>query len=78
MSRAIASKSALCVRYDALAEEESNELGLKSLNYLEKRMTYLEKEESKASGNKRNFGKQFGNQKSGFKYNNKADVNLSE
>jgi nucleolar protein 58 len=59
MSRALASKSALCVRYDALAEEENNELGLKSLEYLEKRMAYLEKEQSKSEGGrvKRQFGK---------------------
>jgi len=28
LSRALASKSALCVRFDALAEEEDNKLGI--------------------------------------------------
>ncbi len=66
ISRALAAKSALCVRYDALAEEESNELGLKAVEYLEKRVAYLEKEESKGgSSHKRNFPKQFGNKRVG-------------
>lgn len=46
ISRALAAKSALCVRFDALNEEESNDLGLSSKDYLEKRLVYLEKEEN--------------------------------
>lgn len=46
ISRALAAKSALCVRFDALAEEEDNSLGLQSKEYLEKRLAYLEKEEN--------------------------------
>lgn len=46
MSRALAAKSALCVRLDALAEEEDNTLGLQSKEYLEKRMAFLDKQEN--------------------------------
>lgn len=45
ISRALAAKSALCIRYDALTEQESNDLGMQSKEYLEKRLVYLEKEE---------------------------------
>lgn len=46
ISRALAAKSALCVRFDALNEQENNDLGTSSKEYLEKRLVYLEKEES--------------------------------
>lgn len=42
IARALAAKSALCVRFDALNEEESAGLGAESLAYLEKRLHYLE------------------------------------
>lgn len=42
IARALAAKAALCVRFDALAEEESTVIGEESSEYLEKRLRYLE------------------------------------
>lgn len=53
IARALAAKSALCVRVDALAEEESTQIGVENLDYLEKRLKYLEvaeKQEGNAYG----------------------------
>ncbi len=43
ISRALAAKSALCVRYDALTDGEVTNIGHESREYLEKRILYLEK-----------------------------------
>lgn len=43
MSRALAAKSALCIRYDALTEGEVCNIGPESRGYLEKRAVYLDK-----------------------------------
>ena len=45
MSRALAAKSALCVRYDALTDGEISNIGQEAKEYLEKRVLYLEKQE---------------------------------
>ena len=46
IARALAAKAALCVRFDALAEEEATALGQESSDYLEKRLRYLETTEA--------------------------------
>lgn len=63
ISRALAAKSALCVRFDALNEDESNDIGLKSKEYLEKRLEVLEKQEAEG-GQKR--GNKFSTGASGY------------
>jgi nucleolar protein 58 len=57
MARALASKSALCVRYDALAEDENNEISIEAREYLEKRMKYLEDVERNAGNKDQSKGK---------------------
>lgn len=47
MARAMASKAALCVWYDALTEEENTEISTGAREYLEKRLKYLEDSERK-------------------------------
>lgn len=42
ISRTLAAKSALCIRCDALGEDEEAELGIESKTYLEKRLRFLE------------------------------------
>lgn len=56
ISRALAAKSALCVRFDALAEDEDNAIGVSSREYLDKRLQTLEKQE--AQGDQRGGKKQ--------------------
>lgn len=75
MSRALAAKSALCVRLDALAEEEDNTLGLQSKEYLEKRMAFLDKQENQGQGQggQKSYTKQY-NDKPKQGYNSKGDV----
>jgi nucleolar protein 58 len=79
IARALAAKSALCVRYDALAEDENtNTLGMKSRDYLEKRIEYLDKDENKGFSKKKDFVKDFGNKTLKKNYNNKGDVLLTK
>ena len=52
MARALASKAAICVRCDALAEDEDTTVGQESNDYLEKRARYLEEIEKKAENKK--------------------------
>lgn len=77
IARALAAKSALCVRFDALNEEESNNLGTENLDYLEKRLKYLEMTESGAAVSKQQKGGQFtkehGNDIAKKSYGNRAD-----
>lgn len=42
ISRTMASKCSLCVRVDALGENEDGDLGLEAKDYVTKRMQYLE------------------------------------
>ena len=62
IARTLAAKSALCVRFDALAEDEDNSIGLKSKDYLEKRLEVLEKQEAEGGqrGDKRQSSGGFG------------------
>ena len=57
IARSLASKAALCVRFDALAEEEENCIGTEASEYLDKRLKYLEDTEKKAEGKKTGFNK---------------------
>lgn len=79
IARALAAKSALCVRFDALAEDENtSNLGIKSREYLEKRIEYLEKEEGKGFSKKKEFVRDFGNGRTNKGYNSKGDVLLKK
>jgi len=42
ISRSLAAKTALCIRCDALADENNAEVGIESKVYLEKRLRFLE------------------------------------
>lgn len=42
ISRTLAAKTALCIRCDALGEDEEAELGIESKSYIEKRLRFLE------------------------------------
>jgi nucleolar protein 58 len=82
ISRALAAKSALCVRFDALNEDESNEIGLKNKEYLEKRLEVLEKQEAEGGQNrgKKNYNGSSGYQNQGGNnhYSNRGDFNLNK
>lgn len=76
IARALAAKSSLCVRLDALQEEENTELGQECKEYIDKRLEYLEKEE--ANGNakpaqQKRFNKEFSNPVANRGYNNRGD-----
>jgi len=63
IARALAAKSSLCVRVDALAEEEDVDISHQAKAYLENRLRYLEEhqEEEQKPGFKKPFQKQPGN-----------------
>lgn len=42
ISRTLASKCSLCIRVDALGEEENAEIGVQSREFVEKRVQFLE------------------------------------
>ena len=42
ISRTLASKCSLCIRVDALGEEENAEIGVQSRDFVEKRVQFLE------------------------------------
>ena len=72
----MAAKSSLCVRLDALQEEENTELGQECKEYIDKRLDYLEKEE--ANGNakpaqQKKFNKEFKQPQANRGYNDRAD-----
>ena len=84
ISRALAAKAALCVRYDALADDEDNSIGVNNLDYLEKRLETLEKQaaEGGQKGNKKQFTGGYGNnnQNNGGRnqYSDRQDFNLGK
>lgn len=45
ISRALAAKCAICIRTDALGENEECEIGVEAKAYLEKRLSFLENSE---------------------------------
>lgn len=57
IARALAAKAALCVRFDALAEEEENDIGKEASEYLEKRTKSLEETERREGGKKEGYQK---------------------
>lgn len=82
ISRTLAAKSALCVRFDALNEDENNEIGLKNKEYLEKRLEVLEKQDAQGGQNK---GKKFNGGNYGYQnqggrnqYSNRNDFSLNK
>ena len=82
IARALAAKSALCVRFDALNEDENNEIGQKNKEYLEKRVEVLEKQEAEGGQNR---GKKFNTGASGYanqggrnQYSNRGDFSLNK
>jgi nucleolar protein 58 len=82
ISRTLAAKSALCVRFDALNEDESNEIGIKNKEYLEKRLEVLEKQEAEGGQNR---GKKFNTGNYGYQnqggrnqYSNRGDMSLNK
>lgn len=81
IARALAAKSSLCVRVDALAEEEDIEIGAQAKTYLENRLRYLEEnqgEEQKKPGFQKHFGQQPGSYAAQGGYNKGADFTLGK
>jgi nucleolar protein 58 len=82
ISRSLAAKAALCVRYDALAEDEDNSVGVKNLEYLEKKLVTIEKQEKE--GGQRGGQKQFtggygnGNGSGRNQYSGRNDFSLGK
>ncbi|KRX08155.1 hypothetical protein PPERSA_01700 [Pseudocohnilembus persalinus] len=78
ISRTLAAKTALCIRCDALGENEEAEIGVESKVYLEKRLRYLEhqsgntnfetKKQYTTSGNNNNTQNK--------EYNDAADIQI--
>lgn len=81
IARALAAKSSLCVRVDALAEEEDVEIGTQAKAYLENRLRYLEEnqgEEQKKPGFQKQFGQQSGSYAAQGGYNKGGDFTLGK
>jgi nucleolar protein 58 len=81
IARALAAKSSLCVRVDALAEEEDTEISTQAKTYLENRLRYLEENqdnEAKKPGQQRPFQKQPGTYAAQGGYNQGADFSLGK
>ena len=80
IARTLAAKSSLCVRVDALAEEENDTIGTESKDYIEKRLDYLEKEEQNAGtrGGQANFQRQGNNHGASRGYSERGDVSLGK
>ena len=55
ISRTLAAKAALCIRYDALGEGQDGSLGVSNKTYCEKRLEMMESEVAKGLS-KGNFG----------------------
>lgn len=81
IARALAAKSSLCVRVDALAEDEDIDIGTQAKSYLENRLRYLEEnqvEEAKKPGFQNKFQKQPGNYSSQGGHSNGGDFGLGK
>lgn len=80
IARALAAKSSLCVRVDALAEEEDVEISAQAKTYLENRLKYLEdnQDDTQKPGFKKQFQKQPGSYTAGQSYNKGADFTLGK
>ncbi len=81
MARALASKAQLCVRYDALAEEEGQTISKECNEYLQNRLKFLEEQE-KNSGQRGRFPKKqyerVSNRQNRGRYNQNADTVLGK
>lgn len=76
IARALAAKSSLCVRLDALQEEENTDMGQECKEYIDKRLDYLEKEESNGNSKpvqQKRFNKEYNNPSAQGGYNNRGD-----
>lgn len=83
IARALASKCSLCVRVDALNEEDEEndfKIGENSRKYLEKKLDYLEKEEKNNTGISNKISKGPSGNTGSFNKNNnfKKDFNVSK
>ena len=55
ISRSLAAKASLCIRCDALGEDEEGNLGKQCNYYMEKKLTKLKEEEASAPGQSKTF-----------------------
>lgn len=81
IARALAAKSSLCVRVDALAEEEDMEISNTAKTYLEKRLKFMEENQGESQPgqfNKKPFQKQPSTYQSQGGYNAGADFTLGK
>lgn len=81
ISRALSAKCALCVRFDALAEDGGSALGEESKRYIEKRMEYLVQQERTGGAPKpgpKQFKSDSGRNVSSNNYNQKGDFKLGK
>ncbi len=79
IARALAAKSSLCVRIDAMAEEEDVAFSQQARTHLENRLRYLEEnqqETQKPGGYNKQFQKQPENYTGNGRYNQGADFTL--
>ena len=81
IARALAAKSSLCVRVDALAEEEDLEISNTAKIYLENKLKYMEEHQDAANAQgfvKKPFQKQNPSFVPNERYNQGADFNLGK
>lgn len=73
ISRALAAKCALCVRYDALGDNEEPEIGESCKQYIEERITFLQAQEKGEIAGIKKLQKAASHKLGGDKYNSGAD-----
>jgi len=77
--RTLAAKCSLCIRTDALKEDDKSQIGIESKVYLEKRIRFLESNSNKTQGGSRkrvSFKKDFSSNKSNDRYNQASDFTV--
>lgn len=81
IARALAAKSSLCVRVDALAEEEDLEISNQAKTYLDNRLKFMEENQDndqKGTNGKHQFQKQPGSYNAKSGYNQGADFTMGK
>lgn len=81
IARALAAKSSLCVRVDALAEDEEIDFSTAAKVYLENRLKFMEEHQddaNKGNNNKKVYQKQPGSYGQNSGYNSGADFTLGK
>merc|ERR1712217_430907 len=73
ISRALAAKCALCVRYDALGDNEEAIIGEECKTYIEDRIQFLQAQEKGEVAGLKKLTKAAGHKVGGDKYNSGAD-----